>query len=106
LHHVIKNEKLKPTSFYLQQNFPNPFNIQTHISCILAQKSRNKIDILNISGRHVDTLINATQSAGEHSVCWHAKNNRGNDLPSGLFLSPASRKKDCGKTISFVEIIK
>ncbi|MBD3386402.1 T9SS type A sorting domain-containing protein [candidate division KSB1 bacterium] len=83
---VQEGGKNKPTSFHLQQNYPNPFNAQTRISYILNQKTRVKIDIVNVSGGRVTTLINARQSAGEHSVCWNSRDNHGNDLPSGLYF--------------------
>ncbi len=83
---VKEGGNVKPGSFQLQQNFPNPFNTQTRISYILTQKSQVQIDILNISGCRVATLINACQAAGEHSACWNGRDDRGNDLPTGLYF--------------------
>ncbi len=83
---VQQSGKNRPTSFHLQQNFPNPFNSRTRISYILVQNVKVKIDVLNIFGCRVTTLINASQSAGKHSLCWDGRDKRGKDLPSGLYF--------------------
>ena len=70
-----------PKEFYLVHNYPNPFNASTKISYELAQTGEITIDIYDILGRKVETLINRTQPAGKYSLVWNALG-----LPSGVYF--------------------
>ncbi len=61
-----------PAEFALSQNSPNPFNPSTTISFSLAKTGNTTIEVFNITGQKVETLINASLSAGSHSVTWNA----------------------------------
>jgi hypothetical protein len=61
--------------------YPNPFNAQTTIKYDLSKASDVSIDIYDILGRKVRTLVSGMQSAGEHSVIWEAK-----DATSGVYF--------------------
>lgn len=67
-----KNESLS-LSFELKQNYPNPFNPTTKIEYSLPEKSQVKIEVFNLLGQKVTTLINTEQSAGKHFVNWNAE---------------------------------
>jgi len=54
-------------------NHPNPFNPITQISYFLSYPDNIKLEIFNIKGEKVKTLINEYQSTGEHSVIWNAE---------------------------------
>lgn len=69
------------STFSLDQNYPNPFNPETTISFALKTASVVRIDIYNISGRLIDTLVNQPFSQGRHSVSWNASN-----YSSGFYL--------------------
>jgi hypothetical protein len=75
------SDELRPTTFLLAPNYPNPFNVQTAISYTLPQPSRVRIDIYNILGQNVTTLIDAPQEAGEHQIIWNA-----GDQPTGMYF--------------------
>ncbi len=70
-----------PGTATLYQNYPNPFNPSTIIRYKLSTESQVKLDILDITGRHVVTLVHQVQSAGEHAVSF-----AGNDLPNSLYI--------------------
>ncbi|MCL2062935.1 MAG: carboxypeptidase regulatory-like domain-containing protein [Candidatus Cloacimonetes bacterium] len=70
-----------PVFTELLSNFPNPFNPSTTIRYHLAEESNVKIDIFNLRGQLVETLINDQQNAGRYSVVWNAE-----DVPSGIYL--------------------
>ncbi len=55
-------------------NYPNPFNPSTEIGFILPATTQVRLDIYNILGQRVTTLIDAPMSAGEHSVSWDGRN--------------------------------
>ncbi len=73
--------------FELQQNYPNPFNAATTISYSLQADADVLLQILNLQGIVVRTLIDGHQSRGVHSTIWHGRDDWGKELPSGLYLS-------------------
>ncbi len=75
-----------PESFRLGHNFPNPFNPTTEIRYDLPQPSQVKIQIFDLQGRLVKTLINKEQPAGHHSVIWDARNSAGHKVSTGLYF--------------------
>ncbi len=76
-----------PLNFKLYQNFPNPFNAQTTIQFSLSQSAIVSLDIYNISGERVKTLLRGKDcQAGLHCVNWDGKNDSGIDISSGPFL--------------------
>jgi len=66
--------------FILYQNFPNPFNPSTTINYYLSEPGRVSVNIYNLLGTHVSTLIEDYKSSGNHSVVWKAENE-----PSGVY---------------------
>jgi parallel beta-helix repeat protein len=62
-----------PDAFTLSQNYPNPFNASTTISYQLPEASSVTLDIYDMLGRKIETLINnRPNSAGEHRITWDA----------------------------------
>ena len=52
--------------------YPNPFNPQTTISYEISQTGNVKVDIYNIRGQKIETLVNEQQSAGDYKLIWNA----------------------------------
>ena len=75
-----------PDEFVLAQNYPNPFNPETSIVYNLPVAGNVVINIYNIVGQRVRTLVNAFQAASAHSVKWDAKNDQGIDAPTGMYI--------------------
>jgi len=76
----------KPATFTLRQNSPNPFNLQTTISYSLPENSEVTIDVYNISGQKVRTLVNGFQTAGYKTVTWDGTNDSGQPVSSGVYF--------------------
>ena len=75
-----------PRSFGLAQNFPNPFNAATVIRYALPEDSHVQLDVFDILGSHVATLVNGIQVAGPHSVTWDGKTSQGREMASGVYF--------------------
>jgi photosystem II stability/assembly factor-like uncharacterized protein len=70
-----------PSNFTLWQNYPNPFNPTTVITYLIPTKGLVTLDVFDLLGRMVKTLVNERQNAGEHSANFNAEN-----LPSGVYF--------------------
>ncbi|MGH8014592.1 MAG: FG-GAP-like repeat-containing protein, partial [Candidatus Zixiibacteriota bacterium] len=70
-----------PRSFELEQNFPNPFNPTTTISFSIPKKSRVRLEVFNILGQRVRTLVDKELPAGRHTVSLD-----GEYLSSGIYF--------------------
>ncbi len=74
-------EKSLPTEFGLNQNYPNPFNPTTNIEYALPRESNVKIEVYNLIGQRMATLLDAVRPAGVHSLKFDAKG-----FSSGLYF--------------------
>ena len=75
-----------PTKYTLSQPYPNPFNPITSFRYELPEKSHVTIEIYDMLGREVRTLVNTTQDAGFNSVIWNATNDYGKPVSAGVYL--------------------
>ena len=79
-------EDNKPGSFTLSQNYPNPFNPTTTIIYNLHKSSKAVLNVYNLKGREIKTLVDQVQSAGTKIVDWDGKNNSGKAVSSGVYI--------------------
>ncbi|MBC8384090.1 MAG: carboxypeptidase regulatory-like domain-containing protein, partial [Candidatus Cloacimonetes bacterium] len=70
----------------LHQNSPNPFKDQTTISFSLKENSDVQIDIYNIRGQFVKTLIDAKKDRGFYNIVWDGKDNDNRPVSAGVYL--------------------
>jgi hypothetical protein len=70
----------------LSQNYPNPFNPNTTIEFTLARTTQVRIDVYNILGQTVRTLLDEERAAGSHTIVWDGNDQRGNMAASGIYL--------------------
>jgi hypothetical protein len=76
-----------PSATGLVGNFPNPFNPTTSIRYQVSGITHVSIEIFNIRGQRVKTLLNGSElSSGEHSVVWDGRDDSGNEAGSGMYL--------------------
>ena len=75
-----------PEAFELHQNFPNPFNPTTQIRYDLQSSENVSIDIYNVVGKHIKSLINTKQDAGYQSIYWNATDAFGQSVPAGMYI--------------------
>jgi hypothetical protein len=70
----VKTATELPVKFALSQNYPNPFNPTTTIQFSIAQAGNVKIDIYNVAGKKVETIVNSNYARGTYNVNWNAMN--------------------------------
>jgi hypothetical protein len=67
-------------------NHPNPFNPSTQIEFTLGAASAARLDVFNIMGQRVRTLVDGDLEAGPHAVTWDGTNQQGVKVGSGIYL--------------------
>jgi flagellar hook assembly protein FlgD len=76
-----------PETFELLQNYPNPFNPTTTFSFSLPVSSAVKLEVFNILGQRVTTLVDKEMAAGVHSVSWDSRDLAGRSVATGVYLA-------------------
>ncbi|TFH57931.1 MAG: T9SS type A sorting domain-containing protein [Candidatus Zixiibacteriota bacterium] len=77
---------LLPLTYQLQQNYPTPFNPSTSIHFSIPRHGRVRIDVFNLLGQSVTTLIDKEIDAGVHSVSWDGRNAAGTEAANGIYF--------------------
>ncbi|MER3524124.1 MAG: hypothetical protein C4326_08675 [Ignavibacteria bacterium] len=77
---------LQPMEFALLQNYPNPFNPSTTIRYTLGKRAKVALDLFDVLGKHVRTLVRAEQGAGAYNVVWDGTDDRGIGAASGVYM--------------------
>ncbi len=90
---AAREESVLPAGFELTQNFPNPFsangtlgNLETKIAFHLSKPAPVELAIFTLTGEKVRTLIATPLAAGSHAAMWDGKDQKGNNLASGVYL--------------------
>jgi len=81
----FKEPVTRLSDFTLSQNYPNPFNPVTNIQFTLKKNAQVKINVYNMLGQKVRTLVDKKMIAGTHMVTWNGQDNKGNKLASGIY---------------------
>jgi hypothetical protein len=91
-----------PTEYALLQNYPNPFNPSTTIKFALPEPSKVTVEIYNLLGQRVNTLVSEQMGAGYHEVKWNGTTSAGQLVGSGIYFARFSANGAEGKTFSDV----
>lgn len=75
-----------PGSYALSQNYPNPFNPTTTISFSLPRSGQTRLDVYDILGKHVTTLLDENMGAGNFRVVWDGTDKNGMKVASGMYI--------------------
>ncbi len=75
-----------PSSYELGQNYPNPFNPQTQIEYYVPRDGHIKLEIFNLLGQRIQTIVDQEQKRGTHVVTWDGTNGQGNSVANGIYL--------------------
>ena len=86
-----------PQGFALGQNYPNPFNPSTLIPYQIPTAARVRLEVFNLLGQRVATLVDGEQSAGAHTAQWDATDATGRAVGAGVYIY---RLSSGGATVS------
>ncbi len=81
----IKETKI-PVLFELSNAYPNPFNPTTTLQFKIPVSNNVKVEVFNIMGQKVRTLINGMKSAGTYTLTWDSRNDAGQKVSSGMYF--------------------
>ncbi|MFQ6032386.1 MAG: M6 family metalloprotease domain-containing protein, partial [Candidatus Zixiibacteriota bacterium] len=79
-------DDLLPHSYLLKQNYPNPFNPETKIEYDLKENGWIKLEVFNVLGQRLSTLVDGYQERGRHLVTWNGIEEKDKPLPSGIYF--------------------
>jgi hypothetical protein len=82
----VQHGPLTPDRFALSQNYPNPFNPTTFIDFSLPLSARVRVEVFNMLGQSVRTLLDSERHAGIHTVEWDGTNDHGTPVASGVYI--------------------
>ena len=75
-----------PQGFALGQNYPNPFNPSTVIPYQLPTAAHVRLEVFNVLGQQIETLVNEERSAGVHTAVWNATDAAGQAVAAGVYI--------------------
>jgi len=75
-----------PEKYALADNFPNPFNPETTIQFDIPENSNLRLEIYNLLGQRIITLLDSRKPAGRCTLIWDGKDRSGNDVASGIYF--------------------
>jgi hypothetical protein len=75
-----------PNRTELYGNYPNPFNPSTKITFAIKERDKVQIEVYNVLGQKVKTLVNDEKEPGLHSVVWYGKDDSGRNVASGIYF--------------------
>ena len=78
--------RAQPARFALGPNYPNPFNPSTIIPYQLAASSAVRLEVFNLLGQHLATLVDGERPAGFHTATWHATDGVGRAVGAGVYI--------------------
>jgi hypothetical protein len=82
----VEDEENIPVAYSLSQNYPNPFNPETNIVFNIPKSAQVKLEIFNILGQKVRTLVDQYLKAGQKEVDWDGRDDLGKEISSGMYF--------------------
>ena len=97
----VDDENIPVLATELFNNYPNPFNPETTIRYSVKETSPITIEVYNLKGQLVRTLVNEIKTAGNYSVVWNGRDNNNQPVSSGVYFY----KMNAGKYSSTKKMI-
>ena len=104
---VVKSVNSVPYGYSLEQNYPNPFNPSTIIEYSIPQQSHVTLEVYNVLGRKVETLVNKEEDAGNYKIKFNAQQTVNNEpLASGLYFYQIKAVTKSSKAAGYIKTRK
>ncbi len=81
---------MMPMDYQLAPNVPNPFNPSTRITYTIPEEANVTLDVYNVRGERVATLVNALQPQGLYTIMWSGTSDSGSLVPGGIYMARLS----------------
>jgi M6 family metalloprotease-like protein len=82
----IEQQYENPGRYRLTNNYPNPFNSSTTLKYTIGEPAQVQVQIFNLVGQLVATLVDRKEPAGEKTIIWDGKNNKGDEAATGVYI--------------------
>jgi len=82
----LTGENHLPSEYRLKPNFPNPFNPNTTITFELPEDNIVSLQVFDVQGSHIITLVNQKLDAGVHNFIWNGRDKNNNMVSSGIYI--------------------
>jgi hypothetical protein len=82
----VEQSEILPSEYLLAQNYPNPFNPITQISFDIPTAGNVNIEVYNLLGQKINTLVSGYKDVGHYTVTWNATDESGQPVPSGVYF--------------------
>ena len=83
---LVVDQNQLPVSFRVFDNYPNPFNSGTTISFDIPEQARVKVEIVNVLGQSILTLVDQELASGSHRFAWNGRDHSGRFVETGVYL--------------------
>jgi hypothetical protein len=83
---AVTTHATQPTGFSMAQNYPNPFNPTTGITYAIPVSNHVSIDVFNMTGQKVKTLVDQYMTAGTYRIEWDGTDDAGRSMTSGTYF--------------------
>jgi hypothetical protein len=83
---MARPDSIPPRTPFLLQNYPNPFNDQTTIPIYLPDDQEISLEIYNVLGQRVKTLVKGKMREGSHRIMWDGRSDSGVSVGSGVYF--------------------
>lgn len=100
----VRNEADIPKTFTLRQNYPNPFNPSTVIEFSLPGETFVRLEIFDVLGQRIRTLLDGPQSGGLHRVQWDGNDSKGLSVGTGIYLYRLTTGPNSVQTLKMMHI--
>ncbi len=99
---AVEENVTLPVEFSLKQNYPNPFNPSTTIDFAIPEEGEVMLEVYNLIGQKIRTLVSYKMKAGHYQAVWDARNDRGVKVSSGVYFYHLNVEGKFNKTYKMI----
>ena len=92
-------------TYTLSGNYPNPFNPRTSIQFSVPELALVRIEVFNLQGQLIRTLLEELKFSGEHRVIWNGDDQSGQTVSSGIYVARMTARNDSRVYISSLKMV-